>query len=209
MLALLEAVIRGKEDVGVLQLSGCLKFLYKRGDHLVDRQHRLQALLVELIDLREVFIGKGIPASDARRLVRDVLLVEGWGTRGLLVGKGALMTLCRGRWWVGSGGGHVGEEGLLLWRRSSDEVCDLLGEDVGVEVLFLVAVGDHLAVLVDVVIVEALCCSFSFLVGHLGVPLVPAGWDVGRVVRDWRLVLIWVLVEVLAEKGGAVAALLF
>src|SRR5215217_4815966 len=179
MLALLEAVVRGKEDVGVLQLSGCLKFLYKRGHHLIDRQHRLQALLVELIDLGEVFLGEGISASDAGRLLRDVLLVEGWGTRGLLLGKGALMTLCRGRWSVGSGGGHVGEEGLILWRRSSYEVCDLPGEDVGVEVTFLAAVGDHLAVLVDLVIVELL------IVGHLGVPLVPAGRDVGRVVLIW------------------------
>src|SRR5215211_7166081 len=205
MLALLEAVVRVKEYVSVLKLSGCLKFLYKRGHHLIDRQHRLQALLVELIDLREVFLREGISASGAGGLLRDVLLVEGWGTRGLLVGKRAFMTLCRGRWRVRSGGGHVGEEGLPLWRRSSYEVCGLPGEDVGVEVLFLATIGDHLAVLVDLVIVEPLVVSITVLLqdGHLGVPLVPAGWHVGWVV------LIWVLVEVFAEKGGAVAALLF
>src|SRR5215212_8555473 len=165
MLALLEAVVRGKDDVGVLQLSGCLQFLEERGHHLVDRQHRLQAVLVALIDLRDVFLGEGISVSDAGRLLRDVLLVEGWGTRGLLVGERALITLCRSRWSVGSRRGYVGKEGLLLWRRSSDEVCGLPGEDVRVEVLFLAAVGDHLAVLVDVVIVEALCYPFSSLVG--------------------------------------------
>src|SRR5215213_3037734 len=115
------------------------------------------------------------------------------------------MTLCGGRWSVGGGGGYVGEEGLPLWRRSSYEVCGLPGEDVGVEVTFLAGVGDHLAVLVDLVIVEPLVVSIAVLLqdGHLGVPLVPAGRHMGWVV------LIWVLVEVLAEEGGAVAALLF
>ena len=57
---------------------------------------------------------------------------------------------------MGGGGGHVGEEGLVLRRRPPHEVGRFFGEDVGEEVLFLAAVGDYLAVLVYVVVVELL-----------------------------------------------------
>ena len=52
--------------------------------------------------------------------------------------------------------GNVREEGLILWRCSANEVGGLPGEDVGVEVFCVAAVGDLLAVLVDPVVVELL-----------------------------------------------------
>ena len=51
----------------------------------------------------------------------------------------------------------------------------LLREDVGEEVFGLASVGDHLTVLVDLVVVELLFVKLT-------VPLVPAGRDVIRLV---------------------------
>ncbi len=96
---------------------------------------------------------------------------------------------------VGGDGGHVREEGPVgIGGRAPDEVSRLSGEHVGEVVLGLASVGNHLAVLVDLVVVRIV-----FL--QLAVPLVPAGRDVGLVV------LAGVSVHVLAEVSGPVAAL--
>ena len=69
---------------------------------------------------------------------------------------------------------NISEEGLVLWRRPPNEVGGLPREHVGEEVVFLAAVGDHLPVLVDPVVVQPLPVE-------LAVPLVPARGDVGRI----------------------------
>ena len=73
-----------------------------------------------------------------------------------------------------SGGGDVHEEGAGILRGTPDEVGGLPGEDISVVVLGVATVGDDLAVLVYLVIVELVLI-------HPAVPLVPAGRDVGRI----------------------------
>jgi len=101
------------------------------------------------------------------------------------------VALCRDRGFVRSRRVYVGEEGSVLRRRLPHKVRRFVGEDVGEEVLFLAAVGDYLAVLVDPVVVELLSVEFA-------VPLVPARRDVSGITGR-------IAVEVLAEEGGPVA----
>src|SRR5918997_404667 len=189
------AVVGGEEDVGVLQLPGRLELLDQSPYHLIHRQHRLQALAVVIVDLGDLFVGEPFGLLSPGGLVGDVLLVEGGRPGSLLLSEGSLVALCRSRGAVGGGGGHVGEEGLLHRRRPPHEVARFFGEDVGEEVLGLAAVGDYLAVLVEPVVVELLSVQ-------LAVPLVPTRREVA-----WTLVA-RITVEVLAEEGGLVAAIL-
>src|SRR5918997_2143031 len=188
------AVVGGEEDVGIVQLPGRLELLDQSPSHLIHRQHRLQALAVVIVNLGDLFVGEAFGLLSPGGLVGDVLLVEGGRPGSLLLSEGSLVALCRDRGAVGGGGGHVGEERLILRGRPPHEVGRFFGEDVGEEILGLAAVGDYLTVLVYVVVVELLTVQ-------LAVPLVPTGRDVARthVAR--------ITVEVLAEEGGLVAAL--
>ncbi len=194
MLTLLPAVVGGEEDVGVLELASGFELLDQRGHHLVDGQHRLQTLPVIVVYVRGLLFGDALGAADRGRLVGDVFLVVGRGAGNLLLGERPLVALGGGGGSVGSGGGHVREEGLVLWSRSPNEVGGLSGEDVGKEVPFLAAVGYFFAILVDAIVVELLPIQ-------LAVPLVPARRDVGRVAAG-------VPVEILAEEGSLVTLLL-
>src|SRR5918997_4401932 len=150
------AVVGGEEDVGVLQLPGRLELLDQSPYHLIHRQHRLQALAVVIVDLGDLFVGEAFGLLSPGGLVGDVLLVEGGRPGSLLLSEGSLVTLRRGRGAVWGRRSYIGEERLVLRGRSPDEVGRFFGEDVGEEVLFLAAVGDYLAVLVYVVVVELL-----------------------------------------------------
>src|SRR5918997_1919236 len=188
------AVVGGEEDVGVLQLPGRLELLHERAHHLIHRQHRLQALAVVIVYVGSFFLRAGLSLSYRRGVVGGGLLVEGGRPGSLLLSEGSLVALRGSRGAVWGRRSYIGEERLVLRGRSPDEVSRFFGEDVGEEVLFLAAVGDYLAVLVDPVVVELLSVQ-------LAVPLIPTGRDVGRITG-------WIAVEVLAEEGGLVATLL-
>jgi hypothetical protein len=176
VLALQETVVGGEEDVGVVELPDCLQLFDERGDHLVDGQHRLQALPVTLVRLGDLFVVEGGNVLDPGRLVRDVFLVEGGWAGRFLIGEGSLVALGRSGGLVRGGWGHVGEEGALLGGCLPHELGGLTREDVGEEVFRFAAIGDDLSVLVYLIIVGIV--PFSF---YKTPPLVPARRDVGRV----------------------------
>src|SRR5918997_4978533 len=136
------AVVGGEEDVGVLQLPGRLELLDQSPYHLVHRQHGFQSLLVAGVEPGSLLLREGFGPLYPGRLVGDVLLVEGRGTGRLLAGKGALVTLCRGRGTVRRRRCDVREEGPILRCRPPDEVGRVSGEDVGDVVLFFAPIGD-------------------------------------------------------------------
>jgi hypothetical protein len=109
-----------------------------------------------LLDLGSLFVRDPIYVPNPGRLVRDVLLIEGWGSKYLILRESAFVALSRGGRTMGRSRGHIGEEGLVLRRRPPYEVAGLPGEDIGEEVPFLAIVGDLLTVPVDPVVVELL-----------------------------------------------------
>src|SRR5918993_3034903 len=107
-------VVGGEEDVGVIQFTRGLELLYQVRHHLVDGQHRLQALPVTVVYLGPFSLRNGFELLYPGRLVGDILLVKGRGPRGLLIGEGAFVTLRRGRGAVRRRRCDVREEGLVL-----------------------------------------------------------------------------------------------
>src|SRR5918997_1683825 len=146
------------------------------------------------VDPRTFFLRDRSEFLDPGWLVRHVLLPKGRRAGHFLVGERALVALGGSCGIVRGYRGHVGEEGVIFGRRPPYEVCGVPREDVGEVVLFFAAVGDDLPVLVQLVVV-------ILELAYLGVPLVPTGRDVGRVVAG-------VVVEVLADQGGSVTFLL-
>ncbi len=149
---------------------------------------------------------------DPGRLVRDVLLVEGRGAGSILAGERILVALGGGGGVVWRRRSQVQEEGFGIGRGTPDEIRRLAGENVGEVVLGTVSVGNDLSVLVELVVVvfripfacispgaRILLSSGAYI--HPGVPLIPAGRDVGRVIAG-------VAVQVLAEQSGPVALFL-
>src|SRR4051812_31846340 len=91
MLALLEAVVGRKEDVRVIELAAGGQLGYELVHELVDGQHRLKAMLVELVELADLVLAERILLPHPLRLVRDVLFIERRHARSLDLGELALM----------------------------------------------------------------------------------------------------------------------
>lgn len=95
---------------------------------------------------------------------------------------------------MGSGWRYVHKQGPRIGGRAPDVIGYLPRDNVGIEVLGVVVVGDGLTVLVDPVIVELLFVQ-------LAVPLVPTR-------REVCWIPIRIPIEVLAEESGSVAPFL-
>ena len=166
VLADVEAVVRGVEDVGVVEQALVLEALDHLADELVDGHEGAQAqplVLVVVLENGGVELGQVGDPVDAAGLVRvevlrarDLVVLEevavACGRLGRPVGRGVL-----GQEAVRRHGGQRHEEGLVRLRRGVvDELLRVLGDDVGrvvaLEVLGL-ALGPrrrHVVVLVRV-----------------------------------------------------------
>jgi hypothetical protein len=114
VLALVEAVVRGEEDVSVLQLAGVVQRAHHVLHQVVDRLQGLDPPFVAVVYFGDPGSGEPGKLPDPGRFVGDVPLVEGREARSHHVVERMLVAGSRGGRRVGSDGGDVGEEGLNL-----------------------------------------------------------------------------------------------
>ena len=206
VLAVEEPVVGGEHDQRSVHLAGSVEGGDDVADRLVDGKQRLQALLVVLTDAVHARGADEGAVADARRLVRDVRLVErGRGRQRL---RRETIPVPRRRNRRGLIRGIAGlarpaavrreepdreEERLRRGRMPANQLDGLPPVDVRLVVRSAGPVGHEPAVLVQPVVVEAVG-------GRVGraVPLRPAR-------RDLRRPCAAVAVQVLADVDGVVA----
>ena len=209
VLAVEEAVVRREDDVRLVELPDRRQLVDDPRHGLVDREQRLEALLIHLADPIDPPGGQERSIANGGRLVRDVGLVEGRRDRQRLRPEHVPVARRRRRRpqirrivRVARPAAVRGEEGDRQEERTwvgglrGDQVDGLLRVDVGLVVRGAGAVVDGPPVLVERVVVEAVRRRVD-----RAVPQAPARRDLGRVARA-------VAVQVLAEMDRLVAATL-
>ena len=196
VLAHVEAVVRGEEDVGVGEHAIGLELAHDGAHHVVDRLERLEPETVLLVQGRNVSIGQERQLLDIGRLTAHIRLVERGRPGRLDTGEHGRVARGGREGPVGSEGREVHEDGRRagLLRGLVDEAHGLGRHDVSEVVRGSRAVADEGAVRVQLVVVLAVRVP-----GDGTVPFVPSRRDVGLACRGG------IPVQVLAEEEGLVA----
>ena len=193
MLAEVKAVVGAEDYVRVVELAGLLEGIDHVLDQVVDAQHALEPLAVQLVDRGDLRVVEQGTVLEPLRLGAHVRLVERRRARRLHIGERVGVARRRRRRLVRDVGRHVQEERFVVLLL--DELARLPREDVDEVVLRGRAVPDELAVLVEPVVVLRVRVAAA---GRT-VPLVPAGRDERRV-DGFRIP-----VQILAEQPRPVA----
>ncbi len=189
------AVVRGEDEIGIVQFSGITQGSHDVRHHVVERVQRAHPVLVVPVVGGQHLSGPlGRAGREPPRLVRDIGLEEVGAVRS--GGAGKRVVSVPGRWWQGQvrgGGRRVPEERRAVSGGPPDEVRGLGGDNIGRVVGRIVrtAVLHHRAVLVQRVVVAGV-----EIVVDTAVPLRPARRNVLRFVLD--------SVHVLSGETGAV-----
>ncbi|KRT77388.1 MAG: hypothetical protein XU14_C0014G0043 [Armatimonadetes bacterium CSP1-3] len=194
MLAQVEPVVGGEENVGPAELPRILQDIHERRQQVVDSQQGAQPHAVLLIDAGDLLGAEQRQVLHPGRFVADVGFIKGGRSRGGRVGEGVGVPPRRRGRGVRRVGGQINEERRPVPRGAPDDVRRLSRQDVGQVVLRRVPILDQPAVFVHPVVVVAVRAARD-----RAVPLVPPGRHVGRIVP------VRIAVQVLPHQRGPVS----